>query len=112
MYRFYSDPELACLNHQGLSFRGQVGAKVDSVVELVKDDYLVLSVPAQQHAIVFAATGDFNLGPAQEGRQFSPGQKLSAVVAAEASLENGASIITLCSYMCKVDLYFEEYGEG
>ncbi|BDA47226.1 probable protein RRP5 homolog [Coccomyxa sp. Obi] len=71
----------------------EVGAKVEGVVELVKDDYLVLSLPAQQHAIAFAATGDFNLGPAQEGRQFSPGQKLSAVVAAEASPENGGRTI-------------------
>ena len=74
-----------------LMFPGQVGAKVEGVVELVKDDYLVLSLPAQQHAIAFAATGDFNLGPTQEGRKFSPGQKLTAVVAAEASPENGAA---------------------
>lgn len=60
-------------------------------MELVKDDYLVLSLPAQQHAIAFAATGDFNLGPSQESRRFSLGQKLSAVVAAEACPENGAA---------------------
>jgi len=67
-----------------------VGARVDAVVELVKDDYLVVSLPAQQHAIAFAAAGDFNLsGPAQGRRQFTPGQKLSGVVAALATPENG-----------------------
>lgn len=69
-----------------------MGARVEAVVELVKDDYIVFSLPAQQHAIAFAAAGDFNLsGPAQGRRQFTPGQKLSGVVAALSSPENGVS---------------------
>lgn len=70
----------------------QVGTKAEAVVELVKDDYLVLSLPAQQQAIAFAATGDFNLGSrAHEGRRYTPGQKLQAVVVVQASPANGVA---------------------
>ena len=38
-----------------------VGQKIDCVIELVKPDYLVLSVPSQPQYIAFAAVGDFNV---------------------------------------------------
>ena len=71
---------------------------MEAVVELVKDDYLVLSLPAQQQTIAFAATSDFNLGSrAHNSRQFIPGQKISAVIVEQASPENGAPASDLCA---------------
>lgn len=61
--------EVACLL--------QVGQKLDAVVELDKEDYLVLSFPEQPGVVGFAATSDLNL-TAQ--RSFSLGQKLQATV--------------------------------
>ncbi len=78
-----------------------MGAKVEAVVELVKDDYLVLSLPAQQQTIAFAATSDFNLGSrAHNSRQFIPGQKILAVVVEQASPENGAPASVLLRILC------------
>lgn len=57
----------------------QVGQKLEAVVELDKDDYLVLSFPEQAGVISFAATSDLNL---QSQRSFSLGQKLQATVVA------------------------------
>ena len=57
----------------------QVGEKLEAVVELDKDDYLVLSFPERPGVIGFAASSDLNL---QSQRSFSLGQKLQATVVA------------------------------
>ena len=56
-----------------------MGQKLEAVVELDKDDYLVLSFPERAGVIGFAATSDLNL---QSQRTFSLGQKLQATVVA------------------------------
>ncbi len=62
---------------------------VTAVVELVKDDYLVLSLPKHNRAIGFAAVTDFNLQN-QEGRSpFKLGQQVQARIAALPSAETG-----------------------
>ena len=57
----------------------QVGQKLDAVVELDKEDYLVLSFPERAGVVGFAAASDLNL---QAQRSFSLGQKLQATVVA------------------------------
>ena len=44
----------------------QVGLPVEAVVQLVRRDYLVLSLPTQKHAIAFATASDFNLRLAED----------------------------------------------
>jgi len=62
---------------------------VTAVVELVKDDYLVLSLPKHNQAVGFAAVTDFNLQN-QEGRSpFKLGQQVQARIAALPSAETG-----------------------
>lgn len=56
-----------------------MGQKLDAVVELDKEDYLVLSFPERAGVVGFAATSDLNL---QAQRSFSLGQKLQATVVA------------------------------
>ena len=64
----------------------QVGQKLDAVVELDKEDYLVLSFPERAGVVGFAATSDLNL---QAQRSFSLGQKLQATVVALPSQSTG-----------------------
>lgn len=64
----------------------QVGQKLEAVVELDKDDYLVLSFPERPGVVGSAATSDLNL---QTQRSFSVGQKLQATVVALPSDSTG-----------------------
>jgi hypothetical protein len=59
-----------------------VGASgVAAVVELIKDDYLVVSLPDAGNAIGFVATKDFNQLGIDSHSRFSLGEKLLASVA-------------------------------
>lgn len=60
----------------------QVGKEqLTAIVELVKDDYVVLSLPKHGYALGFAATHDFNLQN-QEGRSpLRQGQVVQARIA-------------------------------
>ena len=69
----------------------QVGQKLDAVVELDKEDYLVLSFPERPGVVGFAATSDFNL---QAQRSFSLGQKLQATVMALPTESTGRLCLT------------------
>lgn len=70
---------------------------VPAVVELVKDDYLVLSLPQHGQALGFAAAADFNLQH-QEGRSaFTLGQQLQARITALPSAATGTQPCTLPS---------------
>ena len=60
-----------------------------AIVELLKDEFAVLSLPQAGHAIGFAATRDFNLQTPQGARQLKPGQHVTVSVAAPASAETG-----------------------
>ena len=64
----------------------QVGQKLEAVVELEKDDYLVMSFPEHAGVVAFAATSDLNLSAP---RSFSVGQKLQATVVALPSDSTG-----------------------
>jgi rRNA biogenesis protein RRP5 len=72
---------------------------VTAVVELVKDDYLVLSLPKHNQAVGFAAVTDFNLQN-QEGRSpFKLGQQVQARIAALPSAETGTGT-NACTHAC------------
>ena len=59
------------------------------MVELVKDDYVVLSLPKHHQILGFAAVTDYNLQN-QEGRMgFALGQQLQARVSALPSKDTG-----------------------
>lgn len=60
-----------------------------AVVELVKDDYLVLSLPKHKHAIGFAATTDYNIQEQKSPAAFQLGQQMQARVAALPSICSG-----------------------
>ena len=77
--------------HSDLACLLQVGQKLDAVVELDKEDYLVLSFPERQGVVGFAATSDLNL---QAKRSFSLGQKLQATVVALPSESTGRHCLT------------------
>lgn len=60
-----------------------------AVVELVKDDYLVLSLPAHKHAFGFAAICDYNIQEQKSPAPFQVGQQVQARVAALPSKQSG-----------------------
>lgn len=51
----------------------QVGAAVGAVVEVVKEDYLVASLPECGHAIAFVQSRDLNVMHVDARRRFSEG---------------------------------------
>eukprot|EP00658_Telonema_sp_P-2_P005377 TRINITY_DN12009_c0_g1_i7.p1 TRINITY_DN12009_c0_g1~~TRINITY_DN12009_c0_g1_i7.p1 ORF type:complete len:1771 (-),score=448.79 TRINITY_DN12009_c0_g1_i7:212-5524(-) len=57
------------------------GARVSAVVELVKEDYLVLSVPNQPGVVGFALTHTFNNRQGAAHELYSLGQKINVTVA-------------------------------
>ena len=73
-----------------------MGQKLDAVVELDKEDYLVLSFPERAGVVGFAATSDLNL---QAQRSFSLGQKLQATVMALPSERTGRHRLTCVGCM-------------
>lgn len=79
-----------CLDMHKQLCIAQVGKEqLSATVELVKDDYVVLSLPKHGHALGFAAVNDFNLQN-QEGRSpLKQGQVVQARVAALPSPASG-----------------------
>lgn len=70
--------------------RLQVGKDfLQAVVELVKDDYVVLSLPKHKHALGFAAVSDFNLQNQQSPTPLQHGQLVRARVSALPSDKSG-----------------------
>ena len=63
--------------------------QLTAVVELVKDDYLVLSLPKHKHALGFAAITDYNSQEHKSPAPFQLGQQVKARVAALASNRTG-----------------------
>lgn len=49
--------------------------KVEAVVQLVKDDYLVFTLPQFGNAVAYAATKDYNWQGTDPHKTFKPGQK-------------------------------------
>ncbi|EFJ26760.1 hypothetical protein SELMODRAFT_451253 [Selaginella moellendorffii] len=58
----------------------QLHQRVEVVVELVKDEYLVLSLPKFGNSIGFASTRDYNIRVLRPHDHYSPGQKFSATI--------------------------------
>ena len=58
-------------------------------MELVKDDYLVLSLPKHKHALGFAAMTDYNLQHQKSPAPFQLGQQVPARIAALPSDQSG-----------------------
>ncbi|KAL2653093.1 hypothetical protein R1flu_021221 [Riccia fluitans] len=57
-----------------------VGQKVAAVVELVKEEYLVLSLPDYGNWIGFASTRDYNVRQEDSHKEFKHGQRLSVSI--------------------------------
>ncbi|CAM6099604.1 unnamed protein product [Calypogeia fissa] len=58
----------------------ELQAKVTALVELVKDEHLVLSLPDHDNMIAFASTRDYNLRFLDPHQRYQPGQRLKAIV--------------------------------
>ena len=69
----------------------QEGQKVEATVELVRDEYLALSLPDRGAAIGYAATQGYNLRSLDPHARFRHGQRLAATVAALPTPETGES---------------------
>lgn len=67
-----------------------MGQKLEAVVELSKDDYLVMSFPERPGVVGFAAASDLNLQSVEAPRSFSLGQKLQATISALPADNTGA----------------------
>lgn len=63
------------------------------MVELVKDDYLVLSLPKHQHALGFAAVTDYNIPDQKSPAPFQLGQQVQARVSALPSERSGMGML-------------------
>jgi rRNA biogenesis protein RRP5 len=74
------------------------GASVTAVVELVKPDYLVCSLPKHGAAVAYLQLGSFNARPdAAADAAYSVGQSLSAVVAEAPSDATGGRMLLLAA---------------
>ncbi len=71
-----------------------------AVVELLKDEFAVLSLPQAGHVIGFAATRDYNLQTPRGARQLKPGQHATVSVAAPASAETG-DVLSSAKQLCE-----------
>ncbi|GLJ04920.1 hypothetical protein SUGI_0006550 [Cryptomeria japonica] len=72
--------------------------KVDAVVELVKDDYLVLSLPKHDNNIAFASTHDFNMW-VDPHKHYTTGQKINATVQSLPNASKSGRLLLLLSYL-------------
>eukprot|EP00798_Chlamydomonas_sp_ICE-L_P000495 gene495-1901_t len=76
----------------------KVGAKVEAVVEMVKESYLVLSLPEQGGVLAFAATTDYNTQNVEHVlRKFSIGQKLEGTVQVHPNASSGGRMLLAVS---------------
>ena len=82
-------PKKAAKAAAGLS----VGEAVEGVVELVKDSYVVASVPKLHHALGFLSAKDYNLQIVDAHKRFVAGQKVSATVAALPAASSGGRLL-------------------
>ncbi|KAG0628431.1 hypothetical protein M758_1G025900 [Ceratodon purpureus] len=71
--------------------------KVAAVVELVKDTYLVLSLPEQGNAIGFAAAGDYNSQQQDSHQRYKPGQRVVATAENLGDKASGQRLLLLLS---------------
>eukprot|EP00963_Diacronema_lutheri_P007157 scaffold626_cov337-Pavlova_lutheri.AAC.42 len=77
----------------GLPVHPPVGSRLECRVELVKDDYLVVSLPAHSFLIGFVSTKDFNMQNVQSAKRFQQGKILSATVSRLPSKDNGRRFV-------------------
>lgn len=70
-------PELLVKHIQLIRKPLAVGLKLQGIVEMLTNEYAVVSIPARNHEIVFAASSDYNI---QGMRGFDIGQKIQGVV--------------------------------
>ena len=77
----------------------QIGDKVKPVVELVKEEYLVLSLPENGETLAFAALRDFNLQQQDARQRYPVGTTIAAATVAqlpEPSTGTGLRQATCC----------------
>ncbi|KAJ4801242.1 hypothetical protein LUZ62_052488 [Rhynchospora pubera] len=68
--------------------------EVNAVVEIVKQNYLVVSIPGYSYTIGYACTMDYNLQK-QPHKSYSPGQSVNAVVGALPSTDASKRLLLL-----------------
>ncbi|KAH9327355.1 hypothetical protein KI387_007533 [Taxus chinensis] len=79
----------------------KVHQKVDAVVELVKDDYLVLSLPEHENMIAFASTHDYNMWM-DPHMHYATGQKVhKLLVQCQHSAQSYYALLGLLRSLCK-----------
>lgn len=86
------------LSSSGHGQRGavlQVGERLSCVVQLLKDDYVVVSLPDHKHAIGYVSRLDYNLQGEANANQapWQQGQRLTVVGSALPDDENGGRLI-------------------
>lgn len=80
--------------------------QVSAVVELVKEDYLVLSLPKYGQALGFAAVNDFNLQNEEGRTAFKLGQQVQARVIALPSSQTGPHSTGLYSAFSELHMLY------
>mmetsp|Transcript_6835 Transcript_6835/g.41677 ORF Transcript_6835/g.41677 Transcript_6835/m.41677 type:complete len:1098 (+) Transcript_6835:2478-5771(+) len=70
-----------------------IGSSLECRVELVKDDYLVVSLPTRNFLIGFVSTKDFNLQNVQSAKRFQQGKVLSVTVSKHPSKDTGWRLV-------------------
>ncbi|KAL3684900.1 hypothetical protein R1sor_002922 [Riccia sorocarpa] len=78
-----------------------LGQKAAAVVELVKDEYLVLSLPDHGNSIGFASTRDYNIREEDPHKQFQPGQRLSVSIQVLPDDSTGGRLLLLLNKSSK-----------
>ncbi|KAJ3670185.1 hypothetical protein LUZ60_010509 [Juncus effusus] len=68
--------------------------EVNAIVEIVKENYLVLSIPEYNYSIGYACITDYNLQKLPH-KSFSPGQSVTAVVGALPSSDSSERLLLL-----------------
>lgn len=70
-----------------------IGSSLECKIELVKDDYLVVSLPTCSYLIGFVSTKDFNLQNVQSAKRFQQGKVLSGTVSKHPSKDTGWRLV-------------------
>ncbi|GBG61584.1 hypothetical protein CBR_g22381 [Chara braunii] len=89
------DEELASAQESNARAAPKLFEVVKVEVELVKNEYLVVSLPNHGGAIGFAATHDYNLRNVDAHEVFWPGQRFKAIVQSLADERSGGRMLLL-----------------
>lgn len=83
-------------HHDAAASLEEASEKVTAVVELVKDDYIVVSLPSRNNQIAFASTRDYNFRAVDPHQLYRPGQKVAGTIC-QKSLQSSGRVLVLLS---------------